>query len=83
MPEKEIGKISHYYSKLSVGIIELSDILKVGDNIHIKGHSTDINQSVDSIEVEHQKVNEAKAGESVGIKVIDHVRQNDAVYKIE
>ncbi|MFH0912948.1 MAG: translation elongation factor-like protein [Candidatus Omnitrophota bacterium] len=82
MPEKEIGKISHYYGHLGVGIIELSDILKVGDTIHIKGHSEDFNQPVDSIQVEHAGVSQAKAGDSIGVKVIQKVHPGDKVFKV-
>ena len=82
MQEKEIGKIKHYYSHLSVGIIELKDNLMVGDAIHIKGSTTDIQQQIDSMQIEHSGVQEAKAGDLVGIKVSVHVRPNDAVYKI-
>jgi len=82
MQEKEIGKITHYYGHLSVGIIELSDSLKTGDNIHIKGHSSDFNQNVDSIEVEHQSVPEAKAKDVIGIKVLEKVHPHDKVFKV-
>lgn len=82
MPEKEIGKITHYYGKLAVGIIELSDLLKVGDTIHIKGHSEDFNQTVDSMQIEHANVSEAKAGDSIGIKVIQKVHPGDEVFKV-
>jgi len=82
MQEKEIGKITHYYGHISVGIVELSDTLKVGDNIHIKGHSSDFNQVVDSIQIEHQNVSEAKAGDVVGIKVVQKVHPHDKVYKV-
>lgn len=78
---KEIGKITHYYSHLNVGIIDLSDSLKTGDKIKIKGHSTDIEQTVDSMQVDHQDVEEAKKGDVVGIKVSEHVREGDKVYK--
>jgi putative protease len=82
MQEKEIGKITHYYGHLSVGIIELSDTLKTGDSIHIKGHSSDFTQSVDSIQIEHANVSEAKAGDIIGIKVIQKVHPHDKVYKV-
>jgi len=82
MQEKEIGKITHYYGHISVGIVELSDTLKVGDNIHIKGHSSDFNQVVDSMQIEHQNVSEAKAGDVVGIKVAQKVHPHDKVYKV-
>lgn len=82
MEEKEIGKITHYYGHLDVGIIELTDTLKVGDSIHIKGHSEDFTQTVDSIQVEHASVVEAKAGEEIGIKVANKVHPHDKVYKV-
>ena len=82
MTEKEIGKITHYYSHLNVGIVELKDMLKVGEEIRIKGHATDLTQKVDSIQIEHQSVPEAKAGDVIGIKVAGYVRQHDSVYKI-
>lgn len=82
MPEKEIGKITHYYGNLAVGIIELSDILKVGDTIHVKGYSEDFNQTVDSMQIEHANVSEAKTGDSVGIKVIQKVHPGDKVFKV-
>lgn len=83
MSEKQIGKITHYFSRINVGIIELSDSLKIGDKIHIKGHSEDFEQTIDSMQIEHASVAEAKAGDSVGITVGSKVHENDAVYKIE
>jgi len=78
---EEIGKITHYYSHLGVGIIELSGTLKVGDKIKVKGHTTDIEQIIDSMQIDHKDVAEAKKGDVVGIKVADHVRETDKVYK--
>jgi len=82
MEEKQIGRISHYFGKISVGIIELTDSLKVGDTIHVKGHSDDFTQTIDSMQIEHAEVTEAKAGDSVGIKVSGKVHENDAVHKV-
>jgi putative protease len=65
-----------------VGIIELSDSLKVGETIHLKGHSSDFTQVVDSMQIEHANVQEAKAGDFVGIKVSQKVHQNDQVFKV-
>jgi len=79
---KLIGKITHYFSKIGVAVIELSDSLKVGDTIQIVGGQTDFNQTVDSMEVEHQKVQEAKVKESVGLKVGQKVKEGYSVYKI-
>jgi len=82
--EKEIGRVMHYYTKLGVAAIDLtSGDLKVGDEIHILGHTTDFNQRVDSMQIEHQSISEAKKGDSIGIKVKEHVRENDVVYKVE
>ena len=83
LPEegKLIGKITHYFSKIGVAVIELSDTLKVGDTIRIVGGQTDFNQTIESMEIEHEKVQEAKAGDSVGLKVEQKVRDGYKVYK--
>lgn len=82
MEEKLIGKITHYFGKIEVAIVELSNKLKVGDHIHIKGHSTDFEQDVSSIQIEHQNVPEAKKGDAIGIKVDQKVREGDEVYLV-
>ncbi len=83
MAETEIGKISHYFSKIGVAAIEVtSGSLSVGDTIHIKGHTTDFTQTVDSIQFDNQPIQTATPGQAVGIKVKDHARQHDAVYKV-
>lgn len=79
---KLIGKITHYFNKIGVAVIELEDVLRVGDTIRIVGGETDFTQVVESMEVEHQKVKEAKAGQSVGLKVNEKVREGYKVYKI-
>lgn len=80
MEEKLIGKITHYYSNLGVGIVELFDNLKIGDIIHIKGKTTDFEQSVESIQIEHKPVKEAKSGDVIGLKVEEKVKEGDQVY---
>ncbi len=81
--EKLIGRITHYFSHLSVGIIELTDgELQVGDTIHIKGKHTDFTQTLDSMQIEHQNVTQAKKGKVVGIKVQEKVRENDQVFRV-
>lgn len=80
---EKIGKINHYYTNIGVGVVELSGALKVGDKIRIKGATTDFEQAVDSMQIEHDEVDEAKKGQVIGLKVKGHVRQHDAVYKIE
>ena len=82
--EKQIGHVTHYFSHLSVAAIQVeNEDLKVGDQIHIKGHTTDLIQPVDSLEYEHESIAEAHPGQGVGIKVKDHVREHDVVYKVE
>ena len=78
--EKLVGKITHYYGNLGVGIIELAGNLKNGDTIHIKGKSSDFEQTVDSIQIEHQSVGSAKKGEVIGIKTNQKVKEGDEVY---
>ncbi|MDO8436337.1 MAG: EF-Tu/IF-2/RF-3 family GTPase [bacterium] len=80
---KLIGKVSHYFGNIGVAVIDLKDKLKVGDTIRIVGGETDFNQEVDSMEVEHKKVQEAKKGDSVGLKVGQKVREDYKVYKAE
>ena len=78
---KEIGKVSHFFSNISVAVIELTDALKVGDEIHVKGATTDFKQKVESMQIEHKGVEAAKAGDSIGMKVSERVREGDVVYK--
>lgn len=85
MPNEEgklIGKVTHYFGKIGVAVIEIEDVLKVGDTIRIVGGEIDFTQLVDSMEVEHKKINEAKAGDSVGVKVSQKVREDYKVYKL-
>ncbi len=82
MQEQEIGKVTHYYNHLNVGIIELSDTLRVGETIHIKGHSSDFTQGIDSLQIEHAAVSEAKPGDIIGVKVAQKVHPHDKVYKV-
>ncbi len=79
---KLIGKITHYFGKIGVVVIELTDSLKVGDKIRVIGGERDFEQVVDSMEVDHKKVDEAKAGDSVGLKIEEKAREGYKVYKI-
>jgi len=79
---QEVGIVEHYYGKLGVAVIELSGTLKVGDKIKVKGATTNFEQKVESMQIEHDKVKEAESGQSIGLKVKDHVRQHDKVFKI-
>jgi len=84
MQEKEIGRITHYFSKIGVAVIEVTDgTLSVGDTIHIKGHTTDLTETVESMQIEHESVDTIGVGDAAGIKVNDHVREHDVVYKAE
>ncbi len=81
--EKQVGKITHYYTKIGVAVVEVTDTIKKGDKIHIKGAHTDFEQTVDSMQIEHQSIEEAKPGQSIGLKVNEHVREGDIVFKVE
>jgi putative protease len=81
--EIKIGSVSHYFGKLNVAAIELTDgDLDVGDMIHVKGHTSDFIQKVGSIQIEHADVPHANRGQSIGIRVLDHAREHDVVYKV-
>ncbi|HUU64542.1 MAG TPA: EF-Tu/IF-2/RF-3 family GTPase [Dehalococcoidales bacterium] len=82
MPEKEVGKVSDFFAHPVVAGIELTGTLKVGDQIHIKGHTTDLECTVSSMQINNVDVNEAKAGDAIGVKVTDRVRRGDIVYKV-
>lgn len=79
---ERIGVVTHYFNHLSVAILKLEKgNLRVGDMIHIKGHTSDFAQPVDSMEIDHVHVNEARPGQSFGVRVRDHAREHDIVYK--
>jgi len=77
----EIGKITHFFSKISVAVIELKAPLNVGDTIVIKGPNTDFEQVIDSMQIEHNNIQRAEKGQSIGLKVLQRVRETDTVYK--
>lgn len=80
--KERIGVVTHYYNKLGVAAVMIKHgRLTKGDKIHISGHCTDLEQTVDSMELEHQPIVEACEGQNIGIKVLDYVRENDYVYK--
>ena len=82
MPEEEIGKVSDFFSRPVVAGIDLTGKLKVGDKIHIIGHTTDMELTVASMQIDNVDVTEAKAGDSVGVKLSDRARRGDKVYKV-
>jgi translation initiation factor IF-2 len=82
MPEVEIGKVSTFFARPVVAAIDLTSEIKVGETIHIKGHTTDIELEVESMQVDNANVQEAKSGASIGVKVPDRVRPGDHVYRV-
>jgi len=78
---KEVGTITHYFPKIEVAIVEVTAPIAVGDTIRVKGTTTDFEQTVKSMEIEHKKIEKAKPGDSIGLKVEDKVRERDIVYK--
>ena len=83
MAEAELGRITHYFSKLGVAAIEITqDALRLGDTIHVKGHTSDFVVKIDSMQIDGKSVDEAKAGQSLGIRVPEHAREHDLVYKV-
>ena len=81
--EKEIGRVSGYFSHVGVAAIKLSGALKVGDKVHIKGHTTDFETKVGSIQVEKKSLQKAKKKDHIGIKVAEKVRPNDRVLLVK
>jgi putative protease len=79
---KLVGEITHYFGNIGVAVIKLKGTLKEGDEIQIKGATTDFKQKAKSMQVEHKKIEQAKKGDSVGLKVKDKVRNGDSVYKL-
>ena len=79
--EKEVGLVTHFFSKIDVAVIKLKDELNVGDKILFRGSTTNFDQIVKSMQIEHESVEKAKAGQSIGLKVKDKVRENDVVFK--
>lgn len=78
----EVGRVTHYFTKIGVAVVELSAPLAVGDRIRIRGPTTDFEQTVESMQIEHENVERAEAGQSIGLKVKERVREKDRVYKI-
>ncbi|MBA7621674.1 hypothetical protein ES703_29040 [subsurface metagenome] len=82
MPEEEVGSVSDFFAHPVVAGIELTGTLKAGDRIHIKGHTTDMELTIASMQINNVNVNEAKTGDAIGIKVSERVRRGDTVYKV-
>lgn len=82
MPEVEVGKVSDFFAHPVVAGVDMTGTLKTGEKIHIKGHTTDIEMVIGSMQINNENVTEAVSGDSVGIKVPDRVRAGDTVYKV-
>jgi translation elongation factor EF-1alpha len=82
MSGKRIGIVTHFFDRISVAVLELTDEIRVGDTLHFLGHATDFKQEVKSLQIEHQDVDEAGPGQDVALKVAQKVHPNDAVFKI-
>ena len=80
--EVEIGHVTHFFNKINVAVLSIKDELRIGETIHILGHSTDFTQKVTSIQIEHKNVDSVKPGDDFAIRVIEPVRENDVVYKV-
>lgn len=82
--EEEIGRVTHYFPKIGVAVVEITaGSLKVGETIHVKGHTSDFTQLVESLQQEHLSIPEAKKGVSAGLKVKEHVREGDRVFMVK
>jgi putative protease len=81
--ETKVGTITHYYTDLGVAVVELSESLEVGSTIHIQGATTDFTQEVRSMQIDNESIEKANAGDDIGMKVTDRVREGDNVYKVE
>ena len=83
MAETKIGHITHYFGHVGVGAIQLTDgDLAVGDTIHVKGHTSNFTQVVESMQIEHASVSQATRGQNAGTKLNEHVREHDTVFKV-
>ena len=78
----EVGEILHYYGHIQVAVVRLSDALKTGEKIRVKGHTTNFEQEVGSMQVDHNQIEAAEKGQEIGMKVNDKVREQDKVYKV-
>ena len=82
-PRKEIGEVTDYFTHVEAAAIKLTSSLNKGDKIRIKGHTTDFEQKVDSMQIHNKESEEAKKGDEIGLKVKDRVRPHDMVYKVD
>ncbi len=83
MAEREVGKVTHYYTNIDVAIVEVTDTIKVGDRIHIQGATSDFEQDVTSMQIEHESIQAAEPGQVIGLKVEEKARGGDVVFVVE
>lgn len=83
MSEKKIGEVTHYFTDINVGAINMTDTLEIGDTIHIKGETTDFIQEIKSMEIDEKSIEKAAKGDHIAIKVNNRVRENDEVFKVD
>jgi translation initiation factor IF-2 len=83
MSETKVGTVTHWYGEINVAGIDVEDTIRVGDTIRIVGHTSDFTQTVDSMQIDHADVEEAKAGDAIGIKAADHARIHDEVFRVD
>jgi len=83
MIKKEVGKVINFFEKPSVAVIKVSSKIKIGDKIHVKGVTSDFEQVIKSMQIEHKNIDSVDAGQNVGLKVLEKVRFNDVVYFVE
>ena len=82
MSEEKVGVVTHYFGHIKVAAIMLEDELKVGDQIHIVGHTSDFTETIKSMQLEHESVEAGKKGDEIAINVVDHAREHDEVFKV-
>lgn len=83
MAEQKIGVVIHYWSKIGVAGLKIMDgELRIGDTIHVKGQTSDFTQSVESMQIEQESLEVARPGDEIGLKVAEHARENDEVFKV-
>jgi len=81
--EERVGVVTHYYTRLGVATVRLeSGTLRLGDTVHVRGHTSDFRQTVTSLQIEHRPVEEVRAGQEFGMRVVEHAREHDVVYRV-
>lgn len=82
MADVQVGKVTHYYDKIGVAVVDLSASLEVGEEIKISGHDHEFTQKIESMQIEHEEIQKAKKGQVIGLKVTEPVKEHDVVYKV-